>query len=58
MHWYSGQVETEPLSLKHAEPCNCAEIPARAANLPEDEVLVATTGGVTNPALNGLTVRT
>jgi hypothetical protein len=42
VHWYSGQVETEQLSLKHAEPCDCADLPARAADLPADEVLVAT----------------
>jgi hypothetical protein len=41
VHWYRGRVETEPLSLKHAEPCDCADLPTRAASLPEDEVLIA-----------------
>jgi hypothetical protein len=41
VHWYSGQVETEQLSLRQAKPCDCAELPARAAALCEDEVLVA-----------------
>lgn len=39
VHWYSGDVESERMSLKRSLVCECCEFEARASTLPEDEVL-------------------
>jgi len=41
VHWYDGDVETELLSPTHAQPCNFTDLPARAQQLNEDQVLLA-----------------
>ena len=40
VHWYGGDIEAEQFVPTRAEPCECAELPARAAQLREDELLV------------------
>lgn len=42
VHWYSGDVETEPLSLVPALPCHCDDLHRRAKLLVEDEVVIVT----------------
>ena len=39
VHFYSGDVETEQVSLKHGQPCAYDEFSTRASGLLEDEVL-------------------
>jgi hypothetical protein len=39
VHWYRGDIERERLHLARGERCTPVDLPARAAALPEDEVL-------------------
>jgi hypothetical protein len=41
VHWYHGDIDTEPLSPTRAPPCRCNDFPSWAAGLNEDEVLHA-----------------
>lgn len=41
VHWYSGDVQGEKLSPRRAQPCSCDQLPARAQELDEDELLIA-----------------
>lgn len=43
VHWYNGDVHTERFSPSRPTSCRCDELPARARDLREDMVLVATT---------------
>ena len=42
VHWYNGDVDTEQLTLRRLASCRCDELPARARDLGENAVLVAT----------------
>lgn len=42
VHWYSGDVESEPLALFQGLPCHCDDLPQRAKLLVEGELVVVT----------------
>ena len=44
VHWYSGDLETERLTLHRAPPCESSALRSRAQHLAEDEILIAIMG--------------